>query len=52
MKIGFIGCGHMGAALAAAAAKGEKKPTMLFANRTAAKAEQLAERIGGSVCEN
>ena len=37
MKIGFIGCGHMGAALAAAAAKGEKKPTMLFANRTAAK---------------
>ena len=51
MKIGFIGCGHMGAALAAAAAKGEKKPTMLFANRTAAKAEQLAERIGGSVCE-
>ena len=51
MKIGFIGTGNMGGALASAAAKsGEVK--VLLANRTKAKAEALAERIGAVVSGN
>ena len=42
MKIGFIGTGNMGGALARAAAKGGH--TLLLANRTPAKAEALAVR--------
>ena len=48
MKIGFIGTGNMGGALASAAARsGEVE--VLLANRTKAKAETLAERIGAVV---
>ena len=50
MKIGFIGTGNMGGALARAAAKGGH--TLLLANRTPAKAEALAKELGGTVCPN
>ena len=51
MKIGFIGTGNMGGALASAAARsGEVE--VLLANRTKAKAEALAERIGAVVSSN
>lgn len=51
MKVGFIGTGNMGGALASAAARsGEVE--VLLANRTKAKAEALAERIGAVVSSN
>ena len=51
MKIGFIGTGNMGGALASAAARsGEVE--VLLANRTKSKAEALAERIGAVVSSN
>ena len=51
MKIGFIGTGNMGGALASAAARsGEVE--VLLTNRTKAKAEALAERIGAVVSSN
>lgn len=50
MKIGFIGTGNMGSALARAAAKGGH--TLLLANRTPAKAAALAKELGGTVCPN
>ena len=50
MKIGFIGTGTMGGALARAAAKGGH--TLLLANRTPAKAAVLAKELGGTVCPN
>ena len=43
-KMGFIGTGNMGAALAQAAAKSGQ--SMLLANRTASKAEFLAKELG------
>ena len=52
MKIGFIGTGNMGGALASAAAKSEPPVQILLANRTPAKAESLAARIGAAVCDN
>ena len=51
MKIGFIGTGNMGGALAHAAAKsGEAE--LLLANRTPEKARALADAIGAAVCDN
>lgn len=50
MKIGFIGTGNMGGALARAAAKGGHM--LLLANRTPAKAAVLAKELGGTVCPN
>lgn len=50
MKVGFIGTGNMGGALARAAAKDGH--TLLLANRTPAKAEALAQELGGTVCPN
>lgn len=50
MKIGFIGTGNMGGALARATAKGGH--TLLLANRTPAKAAALAKELGGTVCPN
>lgn len=50
MKIGFIGTGNMGGALARAAAKGGH--TLRLANRTPAKAVALAKELGGTVCPN
>lgn len=48
--IGFIGCGNMGSALAKAAAKSDMiTPAQIcLANRTAAKAEKLAEALSGA----
>ena len=50
--IGFIGTGNMGGALAKAAFRSNKADVILLANRTAAKAEKLAEIVNGTVCEN
>ena len=51
MTLGFIGSGNMGGALASAGARsGEVE--VLLANRTKAKAETLAERIGAVVSSN
>lgn len=49
---GFIGCGNMGGALAAAACKGAGGRAVLLANRTAAKAEALAAKLGCTACSN
>lgn len=49
-KIGFIGCGNMGGALAQAAAK--KSHALCFANPTRSKAERLCQQLGGEVCSN
>ena len=48
MRIGFIGCGNMGGALATAAAKSRKKMAleMYLADAFGEKAKQLAETIG------
>lgn len=46
MQFGFIGTGNMGGALAAAAVKGAGAHQVLLANRTAAKAEVLAAKLG------
>lgn len=43
---GFIGTGNMGGALATAAAKTLPGSEILLANRTAAKTEKLAEKLG------
>ena len=45
-KIGFIGTGNMGGALARAAAKATAPEKILLANKTAAKAEKLAAELG------
>ena len=50
IKIGFIGCGNMGGALAAAAAKYKDAEIRLF-DKDEDKAKSLAERIGGIVCD-
>ena len=49
-KIGFIGTGNMGAAIASAVA-GEGRE-LLLANRTPAKAQALAEQMGARVVKN
>ena len=49
-KIGFIGTGNMGAAIASAVA-GEGRE-LLLANRTPAKAQALAEQLGARVVKN
>jgi len=49
LKIGFIGCGNMGGALAAAAAKCEEAEIRLY-DKDEEKAKALAERIGATVC--
>lgn len=45
MKFGFIGCGNMGGAIAAAVAKRMGGSQILLANKTAAKAEALAKAL-------
>lgn len=49
LKIGFIGCGNMGGALAAAAAKCVDAEIRLY-DKDEEKARALAERIGATVC--
>ena len=46
MRIGFIGTGNMGGALARAAAKALDPNSILLSNRTPAKAEALAAELG------
>ncbi|MBR2633997.1 MAG: pyrroline-5-carboxylate reductase [Clostridia bacterium] len=52
MKIGFIGTGNMGGALALAAAKAEGNHSLFLADFDKKKAAELAERLGASVSEN
>ncbi|MBR3836903.1 MAG: pyrroline-5-carboxylate reductase [Clostridia bacterium] len=52
MKIGFIGTGNMGGALAAAVAKSEEKPTLLLADFDVKKATALADSLGATVADN
>ena len=49
-KIGFIGTGNMGAAIAGAVAGQGRE--LLLANRTPAKAQALADRLGARVVKN
>lgn len=49
-KMGFIGTGNMGGALARAAAKGGNE--LLMANRHSEKAQLLIDEIGGRCCTN
>ena len=50
VKIGFIGCGNMGGALATAASKYKDVEIRLF-DKDEAKAEALSAHIGGVVCD-
>ena len=49
IKIGFIGCGNMGGALAKAVSKSEKAEIFL-ADTNLEKAQNLSEEIGAKVC--
>lgn len=49
---GFIGTGNMGGALAQAACEGAGPAQVLLANRTPAKAQALAQRLGCSAGDN
>lgn len=51
-KIGFIGCGNMGSAIARAVCKAAAPENILLANRTAAKAEALAQELGCRAASN
>ena len=51
LRLGFIGAGNMGGALALAAAKKEEN-SILLSDKIPGKAEALAERIGGSAVSN
>lgn len=52
MKFGFIGCGNMGGAIAKAVCRSKGAEFVLLANRTAAKAESLAQTLGCSFGTN
>lgn len=51
-KIGFIGCGNMGSAMARAVCKAAAPQNILLANRTPAKAEALAQELGCRTASN
>jgi len=51
-KYGFIGCGNMGGALAAAAAKAVGGTNLLLADTNEEKARALAQRLGATVATN
>lgn len=52
LKIGFIGTGTMGAAVASVVAGAEKDCELLFSNRTEEKAVALARELHGEVGDN
>ena len=52
MKVGFIGTGNMGGALAHAAAQSPTPPELLLSNRTPEKAQALAQQLGATVSDN
>ena len=52
MIFGFIGCGNMGSALASAARQRLDGDSILLANRTPAKAADLAEKLGARAVDN
>lgn len=52
MTIGFIGAGNMGSALARAVRRAMPKAQLLIANRTAQKAQNLAEELNGHAVGN
>lgn len=52
VSVGFIGSGNMGGALAKAAANALGGSHILLSNRTAAKAETLAESLGAKFTDN
>ena len=52
MTIGFIGTGNMGGALAVSAAKVLSGSQIYLANRTPAKAQALAQRLGAQAVDN
>lgn len=51
MRVGFIGTGNMGSAIAISASK-YVQCDFYFANRTIEKAKALQEKIGGTICDN
>ena len=52
MKVGFIGTGNMGGALAHAAAQSPAPAELLLSNRTPEKAQALAQQLGATVSDN
>ena len=52
MKVGFIGTGNMGGALAHAAAQSPAPAELLLSNRTPEKAQALARQLGATVSDN
>ena len=50
VTFGFIGCGNMGGAMAKAVRRSLPEARLLLCNRTRAKAQALAEAVGGDVC--
>ncbi len=52
MKIGFIGTGNMGSALAGAVAKAKEKPEIYLADFFPEKAKELAEKLSATASDN
>ena len=52
MKIGFIGCGNMGGAVATAVRKNVNGSNIYLANRTFEKAEKLAKKLRANATDN
>ncbi len=51
-KVGFIGCGNMGSAIAAAVAETIEPSEILLADSLASKSEELAARLGARAADN
>ena len=52
MKIGFIGAGNMGGAIAAAVSRSSIKADIRIADYCAEKAAEVAASVGGAACDN
>lgn len=52
MKVGFIGAGNMGGAIAKAVSASALQPEIILADYSREKAEELAAQIGASVSDN